>query len=115
MSIVCFYQCQTIDVFYVWVLCVYLENISLKIDVRDVPPHRTLWWKAGLEEEQSVEFKLVESLISIPSHLWCHDTDTDVKIDIFRRSIHAPQIKTIWEGEPKIAKWLEKKQNQVLY
>lgn len=82
-----------------------MENI----DVRDVPPNKTLWGKAGVKDEQSVEFKLFEFLASIPSHLCRYDTDTHVKIDILRsRSIQAPQIEIIWEGELKIAKWLEK-------
>lgn len=71
-----------------------MENI----DLTDVTPNKTLWRKDGVEDEQSVEFKLFEFL-SIPSHLCHYDTDTDVRIDILRsRSIHAPQIETIEKG-----------------
>lgn len=92
-----------------------MENI----DARDVTPKKTPWRKAGAEDEQSVEFKLFEFLTSIPSHLCRYDTDTDVTIDISRsRSIHAPQIETIWEGELKMtSNWGKKKlsHNKVLY
>lgn len=50
-------------------------------------------------------------LASISSYS-CHyhtDSDTMLKsIFLISRSIHVPQIETIWEGEWKIANWLDK-------
>lgn len=50
-------------------------------------------------------------LASISSYSCRYHTDTDTmlkSIFLISRSIHVPQIETIWEGEWKIANWLDK-------
>lgn len=50
-------------------------------------------------------------LASISSYSCRYHTDSDTmlkSIFLISRSIHVPQIETIWEGEWKIANWLDK-------